>query len=305
MSVEIETPTNKISSDENSSLLDPSQCTTHSLSYSEPVPTNRTPHHIVPFFTRPGFWFKISLVLILLSIFITAAVHYQQILIMIVRFMNWISAHPVAGIFAYLMFCWLWIVCMLPETALTVGGGFVFTHMYGTIGIVISIVLVFIGTQFGAIQAFINGRYLMRSCIQRIANKHPQFKVIDKIVERHGFKIAFLLRLAIITPYNVMNYLMGITSISLRNYVLGNFGMLPDCIMMCFIGSFLSSVIQIENISNSLSEREKHLMLIFSIVGTILAFVVACYVGVLAKRQFQKIAKEIELENQNSIQTNE
>eukprot|EP01084_Bolivina_argentea_P281002 480700_1 len=313
MSDIIETPPRtKPIANETSLLLDPMDCRSKSgTSYTNisenesikiPNKSSLQIEEILPFYQRPIFWFKISIVLFLAVIFILAWIYYEQVLKYFVIFLRWIKDHPVQGIFVYLFFCWLYLALFGPETLITVGGGFVFTHTFGTIGIPISIGLVFVGTQLGATQAFLNGRYLMRNCTERLANRYPQFKVIDKIVEQQGFKIVFLLRLTPITPYNAMNYLMGLTAISVTDYMLGTFGIIPDCIMMCFIGSFLSSILEIEHVSQNLSPREKKAVMILSIVGTIVAFGVAVYVAFYAKKQFQKYAKEIKLSNEENNQ---
>merc|ERR1719229_562208 len=88
---------------------------------------------------------------------------------------------------------------------------------------------------------------------------------------------------------------MGITSISAMDFVLGNFGILPDCILMAFVGSFLSSISQIGNASDGLSHSQKRSMLIYTICGTLVAIILFIWVTVLAKREFHKMSAELRL----------
>merc|ERR1711971_325805 len=64
---------------------------------------------------------------------------------------------------------------------------------------------------------------------------------------------------------------------------------------MSFVGSFLSSITQIGNASEGLSDERKRMMLIFTISGTVVAVLLFCYVTVVAKREFTKMAAEMRL----------
>lgn len=282
-----------MSSNEYSSLCHHSGTprTTYTSSSSDPIPLDDD----LVFHKRPTFWFKVSMIMVLLVILTLAAIYYENILNIFGAFILWIEEHPVDGIIAYLAFCILWLVCFLPETVLTVGAGFVFTHIYGTKGIVIAVVIVFVGSQLGMMVAFLNGRYLMRQCTERLAAKYATLLLVDQIVEQHGLKMTLILRLTPLTPYNVMNYFMGITSISMVDYVAGNFGILPDCVMMSFVGSFLSSISQIGNVSDGLSDSQRRTMLIFTICGTVAAVLLFVWMTVMAKREFYKMSAEMHL----------
>ena len=57
-------------------------------------------------------------------------------------------------------------------------------------------------------------------------------------------KVVFLMRLAPIIPYNILNYLVGATSVSMKDNILGFFGFYPMGTFNVYIGS------QIERINN-------------------------------------------------------
>ena len=52
----------------------------------------------------------------------------------------------------------------------------------------------------------------------------------------------FLLRLSPLVPYNVLNYVMGVYPISLYQFQLSNFGMLPGIIVYVYVGTAVSSL---------------------------------------------------------------
>ena len=62
-----------------------------------------------------------------------------------------------------------------------------------------------------------------------------------------------LLRLSPLIPYNVLDYISGITSISLLNYSLALCGILPGTILYCLVGATASSITEITSSSSSSS----------------------------------------------------
>ena len=57
-----------------------------------------------------------------------------------------------------------------------------------------------------------------------------------------GFKIVVLLRLSPVLPFSALNYALGLTRVSLRDYVLGSWiGMLPGTVLYVYLGSLVTS----------------------------------------------------------------
>ena len=48
----------------------------------------------------------------------------------------------------------------------------------------------------------------------------------------------FLIRLSPAFPFNLLNYAMGLTEISLKDYVIGTTGILPGTVRYVYLGSF-------------------------------------------------------------------
>jgi uncharacterized membrane protein YdjX (TVP38/TMEM64 family) len=94
-------------------------------------------------------------------------------------------------------------------------------------GIIIGTVSVFVGASIGATIAFLISRTLLRETIVRWSQKSIKFQAIDRVLAQRGFSFTFLLRLSPVIPFNAFNYFMGISSVSLKDYVLANFGLLP------------------------------------------------------------------------------
>ena len=81
------------------------------------------------------------------------------------------------------------------------------------------------------------------SGLRRASKRNPRFAAIDRAVGREGLKIVLLTRLSPVFPFNLLNYAFGLTTVSLRDYVLGSLvGMLPGTVMYVYLGSLITSL---------------------------------------------------------------
>jgi uncharacterized membrane protein YdjX (TVP38/TMEM64 family) len=148
----------------------------------------------------------------------------------------WISG---LGPLGYLLFVFLYIlacIAFLPGVILTLGAGFIFGVVKGTIA-------VSVGSILGATCAFLVGRYLARDWVaQRIAGS-ARFQAVDEAVGREGWKIVLLTRLSPVFPFNLLNYAFGLTSVRLKHYFFASWvGMIPGTIMYVYLGSLAGSL---------------------------------------------------------------
>lgn len=127
-------------------------------------------------------------------------------------------------------------VLLVPGSLLTMGTGFV-------LGVVVGTITVSIASTLGASAAFLLGRTLARSWVQEKIVRSPTFRAIDEAVRRQGFKIVLLVRLSPLIPFEFLNYALGLTQISFRDYVLASWlGMLPGTVMYVYLGSTLKNL---------------------------------------------------------------
>ena len=120
------------------------------------------------------------------------------------------------GLWAPLVFVLLWIVAavfFLPGLAITIAGGLIFGAVWGTVWTTV-------GANLGAIAAFLIGRYAARDMVEGMVEKNQALKKIDEGVARQGWRMLMITRLVPIFPFNVQNYVYGLTDIPLRTYVL-------------------------------------------------------------------------------------
>jgi uncharacterized membrane protein YdjX (TVP38/TMEM64 family) len=162
-------------------------------------------------------WSKPALALIVVAVGIVAAWRLGVFELLTVanvdRLNTWFDG---LGWWAPVVFVLLWIaasVFFLPGLAITIVGGLVFGAVWGTVWTTV-------GANLGAIAAFLVGRYAARAMVEGMVEKNRALKKIDEGVKRQGWRMLMVTRLVPIFPFNVQNYVYGLTDIPLRTYVL-------------------------------------------------------------------------------------
>jgi len=120
------------------------------------------------------------------------------------------------GLLAYLIFIGIYIlvaVFMLPAFFFTIIAGLAFGPFIGA-------PLALIGATLGASVAFIIARYVARDSIVNRFGNSPLFKKIDDGLRVNGVSFLILTRLVPVFPYNVQNYIYGLTPIKLGTFTL-------------------------------------------------------------------------------------
>jgi uncharacterized membrane protein YdjX (TVP38/TMEM64 family) len=92
----------------------------------------------------------------------------------------------------------------------------------------------------GASLAFLISRYLAQDWItKKIAKKesHNRLKQIFEGVDREGWRFVAFVRLVPLFPFNLLNYLLGLTGIKFLHYIITSFiCMAPGAIAYTYLG---------------------------------------------------------------------
>jgi uncharacterized membrane protein YdjX (TVP38/TMEM64 family) len=128
------------------------------------------------------------------------------------RFRVWSLSFGPAGPVVYGLAYALAAILFLPALALTLGAGAAF-------GLKVGFFVVWLGSALGAAISFLAARYLFRHHVQAWLKKSPRMSELDRAVARSGWKLVALTRLSPIVPYGLLNYGLGVTSISFLSYV--------------------------------------------------------------------------------------
>ena len=142
-------------------------------------------------------------------------------------------------------------------------------------------------------------RYLLREWVTIHLlrnNNYPILLALDTTFEQKGYTIFLLLRLSPIIPFNIMNYIGGVTSIKLRHYVLSLFGILPGTVLYCFIGATTGNLLAgtttgttTEEEGGSGSVASSPVTLAATIIGIVLGLAALFVISYYAKKEFNKI----------------
>jgi uncharacterized membrane protein YdjX (TVP38/TMEM64 family) len=149
--------------------------------------------------------------------------------------LDWARANPGPSSIAFVLIYVLGAVILTPSWILTVAAGYLFGWAAGA-------VLVSVASLAGALAAFFLGRYLARDWVERRVDAMPRFSALDRAISKKGFMVVLLIRLSLVFPYNLMNYVLGVTSVSVRPYALATWlGMIPAVLVYVSLGSGLGS----------------------------------------------------------------
>jgi uncharacterized membrane protein YdjX (TVP38/TMEM64 family) len=160
---------------------------------------------------------------------------FAQLQNQLVSTLAWIDSLGAIAPIAFIALYVVVTVAFVPASIITLGAGVVFGVVQGSI-------YVFIGAMLGATAAFLVGRYVARDWVGKKIAGNPKFKSIDEAIAREGGKIIFLIRLSPAFPFNLLNYALGLTKVSLKDYVVGTTGIIPGTIMYVYLGSLAGNL---------------------------------------------------------------
>jgi uncharacterized membrane protein YdjX (TVP38/TMEM64 family) len=185
------------------------------------------------------------------------------------------------GVIGVLIFVVVYIfatIFFIPGSILTLGAGFVYGLLEGTI-------YVSVASTLGATAAFLIGRYFARDWVSKKVSGNESFAAIDDAVGREGWKIVGLTRLSPIFPFNLLNYAYGLTKVPLGGYFLASWlGMLPGTVMYVYIGSIARSIATLGSEGRARTVAE---WVLYG-VGAVATIVVTIFVTRLARRALKR-----------------
>jgi len=168
-------------------------------------------------------------VLILFSVIalVSAAAIYREQLD-VQQIQEWIDQ---AGFLAPLLFMVLYAlatVSFFPGSVLTLLGGALFGPVLGTF-------YNLTGATLGALLAFLIARYLASDWVEQKTTGRA--RTLVKGVEAEGWRFVAFVRLVPLFPFNLLNYLLGLTRIPFLQYVIASYVfMLPGAIAYTYLG---------------------------------------------------------------------
>eukprot|EP00741_Cyanophora_paradoxa_P020860 tig00021318_g20138.t1 len=197
--------------------------------------------------------------------------------------LEWISNQGILGPILLAVAHAICTVILFPGSVLCFGAGFLFGWFLGTIA-------VFVGETLGALLAFLLGRTLLADLVERLAQSHPKFLLMDRAIEQQGWRIVFLLRLSPILPFNVINYMLAVTKIRFHDYAMATAaGVFPSTWLFVYVGSTANDI---ADITKGLSGQDKTSQIVLMSVCTVLTIISVVLVTFYSKRAMQRVMQE-------------
>lgn len=126
-------------------------------------------------------------------------------------------------------------VLFLPGTPLTLLAGGLLGTFWGTI-------VSLIGNILGAAAAFLIARYFLRGVVkEKVFSKYPKLKAYEEKFFKDGLRTVMFLRLVPLFPFNALNYALGVTRVSTKDYIIGtSIGIIPGTLAYTYFGESLA-----------------------------------------------------------------
>jgi uncharacterized membrane protein YdjX (TVP38/TMEM64 family) len=173
---------------------------------------------------------------IALAMAIFAALSHFEIQYHILKLFEWIDGIGVWGPVLFISIYTLIVVLVLPGILFSMGAGFLFGVIEGSIYVVI-------GNTLGAILAFIIARRFLGKKTSRYLLSQPKLKALNEELMPEGWKIVLVTRMLPFFPFKLSNYFFGLTHISLKGFAGGHFiGSWPLTINIVYMGSLAADL---------------------------------------------------------------
>jgi uncharacterized membrane protein YdjX (TVP38/TMEM64 family) len=182
---------------------------------------------------------------------------------------DWAEANQSSAVFIVTASIIIGTLLLLPLSLMTMLAGFLF-------GLAQGFIVIFTASLVASTIAFWIGRTFARPWIERRIQRKATFQAIDRAIQRKGFLVVLLTRLVMVLPYPPLNYSLGLTNVSVRDFVLGtNIGSVPSLFLFVYLGTTVSNIAAIINGDVSLKETELLVALtaLLVVIGLVLLIV--------------------------------
>lgn len=146
------------------------------------------------------------------------------------EFLAWVRSLGMWGPLIFVAVYAVAVVTLLPTWWLSIGAGMLFGSVSG-------LGLALLASSVGGAAAFFLGRTLMGETARAWIDAHPRLQAVDQEIERRGWIAALLLRLSPLTPWNILNYVLGATRLPLRGYLASLPAMVPVLSLYVILGA--------------------------------------------------------------------
>jgi uncharacterized membrane protein YdjX (TVP38/TMEM64 family) len=178
--------------------------------------------------------------------------------------------------------------------------GIVFSAAFGLgSGVALGAAAVFVGASLGALASFLLARYVLREQVSKLSAKYAIFQALDQALKENGLKIFVLLRLSPIIPFNIINYIGGVSSVSFRDYTIALLAILPGTVLYVFLGASAGTLTD-----SAMSGSDPTLTIVIVVVGAMFGILAVYLTTKYARRELNRVLTERQMQ-ENDLELDE
>ncbi|MDH3692178.1 MAG: TVP38/TMEM64 family protein [Gammaproteobacteria bacterium] len=216
------------------------------------------------------------------AVILSVLIYFFDLQSHVVRVLEWLDTLGVWAPALFIVIDMLVVVFLVPGIMVTMGAGFLFGVVNGSLYVVIA-------TTLGATIAFTIARCLLGGSMASYLRTHPRLSLIDEALAGGGWKIVLITRLIPFFPFKLSNYFFGVTQFCTRDFVMGTFlGIWPITVVNVYIGSITADFATLGSPTDSRSQME---WVVYGI-GFVISIAFAIYLGHLAQQALRRYAQD-------------
>jgi len=183
---------------------------------------------------------------------------------LLVDVLEWVRGAGTQGLLVFTGAYLAGTLMMLPASLLQGSAGFLF-------GPVIGVLVASAGSVLCGSVCFLLSRTVLRGPIEARVHRIPNFEKIDRAIGDGGIYLVALLRLSPISPFNILNYGLGLTRVRFSQFVIGTWlGSIPAVTLYSYVGASVSSLTEIVDGSATRDPMLQGAVLLCTAVATLL-----------------------------------
>ena len=183
------------------------------------------------------------------------------------------------GIASFILSYILWVTLLLPGSWLSLAAGYFY-------GVYLGSIFVFLGAFIGAQITFYITRKFLRNWSAKQIQRLSKLEIVVSVVNNGGIRFIILTRLSPAFPFSLLNLAYAITNITLFDFTMGLFGIIPGTILFCRLGSLSSDISLLNNV---LSGDKDIYQLMLNIIGLLSTVGVVWLISREAKKTLRGI----------------
>lgn len=179
---------------------------------------------------------------ILLALVIYICVDMDSFIEMYKSIIGYIKEHPGEAVAIIVTIYILLVIFCFPTFQMHIIVAFAYCQVFDSFwkGFFVAVAVIFLGMLLGALCAILLSRYLFANFLKRKIAKSKNryaksFKTIDEEFVTNGILMVALIRLMALN-FGVVSYLLGVTSVSILDYMIGTTATIVYIVLFALIG---------------------------------------------------------------------